>query len=316
MVPSRSAQSSAVITLVALAAEQHDLVAHLHRGVRAAVDHQLVHRHHAHDRAPQSVHEHLAPGPEQPAWHTVGVAEGHRRHHRGAIEPMTPPVGDAVARRDRPHVADPGLQGHRGTELGRHRGHARRRCEPVDRDAGPHERVARRRMGDGPRRVGGVDERHVDARGEPARPARRRRRRAARRSRARRARRPPPGGSRPLPAGATGGPAPAWPGSRRRPGGRRRGACRCRASGGRRSPHRRPRRRPPRRRCRPGCRASSAARARPRRASTPAVARRARGSAPSMPASRSSIPSSTSATHNPAAPASSAARATGTAPWP
>ena len=43
MVPSRVAHSQAPTCLVALAAEEDDLVAHGHRPVVAAVDHELVH---------------------------------------------------------------------------------------------------------------------------------------------------------------------------------------------------------------------------------------------------------------------------------
>ena len=64
--------------LVALRADEHDLVADLDGGV-ADVDHQLVHRDDAGDRAAPAADEHLATDQPEVAGHTVGVPRGHGR---------------------------------------------------------------------------------------------------------------------------------------------------------------------------------------------------------------------------------------------
>ena len=64
--------------LVALAPDQHDLVADLDREV-ADVEHQLVHRDGARDRAAPAAHDRLAAVMRELAGHTVGVADRHGR---------------------------------------------------------------------------------------------------------------------------------------------------------------------------------------------------------------------------------------------
>ena len=62
IVPSRSAQSSARIDVLTLATDQHDLVADRDVAVITDVDHQLIHRDDAHDRAPAPADQHVAAG--------------------------------------------------------------------------------------------------------------------------------------------------------------------------------------------------------------------------------------------------------------
>ena len=77
IVSRRSAQSQAVIDLVALPPEQHHLVTDLDRVVVAAVDHQLVHRDGADDRTAATPDQHLAADEAEPSRDAVVVADRH-----------------------------------------------------------------------------------------------------------------------------------------------------------------------------------------------------------------------------------------------
>ena len=69
---------------VALAPDEHDLVADLDRVV-ADVDHQLVHRHRARDRSTAPADEDLAADRGEVARHAVGVPDRHRRDPRRRV---------------------------------------------------------------------------------------------------------------------------------------------------------------------------------------------------------------------------------------
>ena len=96
--------------LVALPAEQHDLVAALHRVV-AAVDHQLVHRDGADDRPAAAADQHVAVR-RQAAAHAVGVAQRHGRDVGVGGELVAQPVGQPVAGGQPLDERHPGLQRH------------------------------------------------------------------------------------------------------------------------------------------------------------------------------------------------------------
>ena len=84
--PRRSAHSSRADRLVALAADQHDLVADARPVVVAAVDHELVHRDDADDRAAAAADQHLAAGEPKAPRHAVGVADRHGGDDASALD--------------------------------------------------------------------------------------------------------------------------------------------------------------------------------------------------------------------------------------
>ena len=106
-----AAQSSAVITSSPLPAEEHDLVAGPHRFVVAAVDDDLVHRHHAGQGAAHPADEHLAALVEQAPGHTVGVADGRGRHGGRLGEGPASTVGRPLAGLEVADVGDPRSEG-------------------------------------------------------------------------------------------------------------------------------------------------------------------------------------------------------------
>ena len=177
MVPRRSRPLGGGDLLVALAADEHDLVADLDGDV-AEVDQQLVHRDHADDRAAPAADQHLAAGEAEVAGHAVGVARGHGRDPSRRARPPTAgrrtrvrPAASVFTMRDRGPAATaraaarPGVVGERG-----------RGREAVAGDADAHEVVARAAgTVEQARRVRRVHERRAE-------PARRRARRAPRRS--------------------------------------------------------------------------------------------------------------------------------------
>src|SRR5665213_4258737 len=64
--------------LVALASDQHDLVAHLDRLI-TYIDHELVHRDRSRDRVAVPADQHLAAVVRELTGNTVGVPNRHRR---------------------------------------------------------------------------------------------------------------------------------------------------------------------------------------------------------------------------------------------
>ena len=79
--------------LVALPPEQHDLVARGHRGVLAAVDHDLVHGDRPGQGAAPSTDEDAAATREQRPRHAVGVADRNGCHHRASRQGPHATVG-------------------------------------------------------------------------------------------------------------------------------------------------------------------------------------------------------------------------------
>ena len=274
------------------------------------IDHHLVHRHGARDAVAASPDQDLRPGRRRPRV-PVRVADRHRRDRRGPLELVALAVAEALAggqplrhrhgraprqrRAEPPVLADPG---------GRH--------DPVERDPRAHEVERRLRMPQHRAAVRRVDEPRLDAGGarrldDPREPVQLDLRHdlivlAHRQMRPQ---------TLDLEAGRDDrGEEPRRILGRPEP---RPGACRCRSSRGPRpSPGPRPRAGPGRRRCTPWASGGAPSAT----ASEPGGNSESTRIGASIPARRSSRPSSTSATPAHVAPASIAARATGTAPCP
>src|SRR5205823_1256797 len=85
--------------LVALAADEDDLVTGSHVAVGAAVDHELVHRHRAGDRVAAAADQHFTADERQAPSDAVGVAGGHGGDDRVVVEAIPQAIGDPVAGR-------------------------------------------------------------------------------------------------------------------------------------------------------------------------------------------------------------------------
>ncbi len=145
--------------VVALTAEQHHFVAGLH-GCVAAVDQQLVHRDRADDRVATPTDQHLGARTRQVAPHTVGIADRHRGNRRLGRDGVAQPVRQPLAGGEPLDERHPRLERHHRAELAGQVIDAGAGRDAVDRDTGPDERVAGRRVGQRTGRVGGMH--HVD----------------------------------------------------------------------------------------------------------------------------------------------------------
>ncbi len=87
----------------------------------ADVDHQLIHRHDPDDRlattADQDVGTRAVRQCAEAARDAVGVPDRHRRDRGVVIEPVSPPVRHAAARRHPLDARYTGLQRHHGSEF-------------------------------------------------------------------------------------------------------------------------------------------------------------------------------------------------------
>ncbi len=151
--------------LVALLADEHDLVADVHGVV--ARDHQLIHGHDADDRPSSPADEHLTACEPEVATYAIRVSDRDGRDDGVYVEGVAEPVGDAFASSDDLHERHLGPQPHRGAQPGfrDQRIDLGRGCEPVDRDAAADEVVTRRGMRDRTSGIRHVRERHQDVLG-------------------------------------------------------------------------------------------------------------------------------------------------------
>ena len=101
--------------VVALAPQQHGVIAHRH-GVVAHVDHHLVHRDHPDDGAAATTEQYLAARREQPPRHPVGVPDGQHGHGGVGGERVPQAVRDVLARAHATHQRHPGVQRQRGPQ--------------------------------------------------------------------------------------------------------------------------------------------------------------------------------------------------------
>ena len=144
MVPRRSAHSQARDLLVALAADQDNLVAGLHLSTRPAVDEDLVHRDGTSDRPAPATDQHLTAHLGQPAWRPVAVTNRDGGDDRGDRKAVVQAIGEALAGGDLLGIRDFGLEGqcrHQRPDGGV-ASHRRSRCQAVDGDPRPDHLVA------------------------------------------------------------------------------------------------------------------------------------------------------------------------------